>query len=58
MQHITQKLIISLQMRLIKTLIFIFKQIIDKNFGGIKPLNIIIENEKSDFDITEYPKNY
>ena len=28
----------------------------DKNFGGIKPLNIIIENEKSDFDITEYKK--
>ena len=28
----------------------------DKNFGGIKPLNIIIENEKSDFDITEYKR--
>jgi predicted RND superfamily exporter protein len=28
----------------------------DKNFGGIKPLNIIIENEKSYFDITEYKK--
>lgn len=28
----------------------------DKNFGGIKPLNIIIENEKSDFDIPEYEK--
>ena len=28
----------------------------DENFGGIKPLNIIIENEKSDFDILEYKK--
>ncbi|MBF91164.1 MAG: hypothetical protein CMP75_05320 [Flavobacteriales bacterium] len=28
----------------------------DENFGGIKPLNIIIENEKSDFNIPEYKK--
>lgn len=28
----------------------------DENFGGIKPLNIIIENEKSDFNILKYKK--
>lgn len=28
----------------------------DKHFGGIKPLNIIIENEKSYFDIPKYKK--
>ena len=28
----------------------------DENFGGIKPLNIIIENEKSDFNISKYKK--
>ena len=28
----------------------------DENFGGIKPLNIIIENEKSDFNIPKYKK--
>ena len=28
----------------------------DKNFGGIKPLNIIIENQKPDFDLTECKK--
>ena len=28
----------------------------DENFGGIKPINIIIENKKSDVDIIEYKK--
>ena len=28
----------------------------DENFGGIKPLNIMIENEKSDFNILKYKK--
>lgn len=28
----------------------------DKNFGGIKPLNIIIQNQKPNYDLTEYKK--